>query len=82
MPSRPRSLHDLVERLAVGLDVRAVADVGVVAQHGLEQVLALLERHVDEQLTVEVEQVEDVVDDRRDEVRVAVRLAAARALAV
>ena len=53
------------ERFAVTLHVARVADEWMRSQAVLQQALALLERHVDERSTVEVEQVEDLVDDRR-----------------
>ena len=53
------------ERFAITLHVARVADEGMRSQAVLQQALALLERHVDERSPVEVEQVEDLVDDRR-----------------
>ena len=48
-----------------------VAHLRVVTQHAAQEALALLERHVGQHPPIEVDQVEDVVDDGRDEVVVA-----------
>ena len=64
IPSRPRSRADLEERDPVGLDVLAQADARIRAEDAGEESAALLERFVEERPAVEVEQVEDLVDER------------------
>ena len=59
----PLRLHRREERLAVGLDVAGVADERVLAQDLAQPRLASLERLVEQRLTVEEEEVEDLVDD-------------------
>ncbi len=52
------------EGVTIGLHVAGVANQRVLAQLPAEEALALLERHVEQRSTVEVEQVECLEDDR------------------
>ena len=64
IPSRPRVSRDFEERDPVGLDVFAQADARVRAEDAGEESAALLERLVEERSAVEMEEVEDLVDER------------------
>ena len=64
IPSRPRVSGRLEERDPVGLDVLAQADARIRAEDAGEESPPLLERLVEERSAVEVEQVEDLVDER------------------